>query len=182
MDEAAEIMSKLLSGDFDGQNGRSAAAALVRKYGEQCRQAGAGAMREALEEIKSLVVGDKRPRWADDWATTTTRGSIADIVDEALGALPSAAEAASPAAGWKLVSIEPTEAQEDAGATAYDDAHEQAVANRKARNDLHEAAGRGRILVEDADFPIDWLKSVYQAMLKASPSEEARAEAPASSA
>ena len=39
------------------------------------------AARAALLSIKSLVCGDKIPNWKDQWATTQTRGRIADIVD-----------------------------------------------------------------------------------------------------
>ena len=38
-------------------------------------------LRESLLAIKTLVVGDKTPHWKNDWATTHTRGRIADIVD-----------------------------------------------------------------------------------------------------
>jgi len=38
-------------------------------------------LRDSLLAIKRLVVGDKIPHWKDDWATTMTRGQIADIVD-----------------------------------------------------------------------------------------------------
>lgn len=37
--------------------------------------------KEALLAIKVLCAGDKIPNWKDDWATTTTRGRIMDIVD-----------------------------------------------------------------------------------------------------
>ena len=42
------------------------------------------ALRDALQSIKSLVVGDKHPRWADDTATYLTRCRVADIADAAL--------------------------------------------------------------------------------------------------
>jgi hypothetical protein len=42
-------------------------------------------LREALAQVKALVVGDKNPRWTDQHATTATRGRIADICDIALG-------------------------------------------------------------------------------------------------
>jgi hypothetical protein len=38
-------------------------------------------LRAALKSVKELVVGDKIPRWQDDYRTTITRGQIADICD-----------------------------------------------------------------------------------------------------
>lgn len=38
-----------------------------------------------LQSIKDLVCGDRSPNWKDDWAVTHTRGTIADICDNALG-------------------------------------------------------------------------------------------------
>jgi hypothetical protein len=38
-------------------------------------------LRAALLNIKGMVVGEKSPNWTDDWATTGTRGRIADLVD-----------------------------------------------------------------------------------------------------
>lgn len=51
-------------------------------------EADADRMRAALLAIKGLVVGDKVPRWAGDWATTHTRGQIADMVDTAVHSAP----------------------------------------------------------------------------------------------
>lgn len=38
-------------------------------------------LRQALATIKGLVCGEKIPNWADQHATTLTRGKIADICD-----------------------------------------------------------------------------------------------------
>lgn len=38
----------------------------------------------ALEQIKTLVAGDRVPNWKDDWQTTHTRGLILDIIDGAV--------------------------------------------------------------------------------------------------
>jgi hypothetical protein len=35
----------------------------------------------ALRAIKTLCAGDKIPNWKNDWATTTTRGRIMDLID-----------------------------------------------------------------------------------------------------
>ena len=45
-------------------------------------------MRAALNLIKEGVVGDKNPRWSDDYKVTIMRGKIADICDTALLARP----------------------------------------------------------------------------------------------
>ncbi len=44
-------------------------------------------LREALARIEGLVCGDK-VRWNNQWATTSTRGLIADICDCALDSAP----------------------------------------------------------------------------------------------
>jgi hypothetical protein len=41
-------------------------------------------LRLALLAIKNLVVGDKVPRWQDDYRTTIARAEIADACDIAL--------------------------------------------------------------------------------------------------
>jgi hypothetical protein len=38
-------------------------------------------LRDTLLTIKAFVVGDRIPHWKDDFATTRTRGFIADLVD-----------------------------------------------------------------------------------------------------
>jgi hypothetical protein len=40
--------------------------------------------RDAVRRIKSLVCGEKNPRWSDEWATTNTRAAIADLCDSVL--------------------------------------------------------------------------------------------------
>jgi hypothetical protein len=62
---------------------------------------------------------------------------------------------------------EVTEAMVDAATDAFDEAIDKAKADRRARNDEHEAAGRGRPCAEEAIFPIDWIEPVYRAMLAA---------------
>jgi hypothetical protein len=39
----------------------------------------------ALRQVKAIVVGEKNPNWRDQYATTWSRGRIADICDIALG-------------------------------------------------------------------------------------------------
>lgn len=62
--------------------------------------------KEALEQIKSLVVGDKIPNWRDDFTTTSTRGRIADLCDTVLASLQGedsverVARIIDPNAGW----------------------------------------------------------------------------------
>lgn len=45
-------------------------------------------MQRALGQIKTLVCGDRHPRWGSEWATTSARGTIADLCDIALSSLP----------------------------------------------------------------------------------------------
>jgi hypothetical protein len=63
--------------DFDGETALAHIEALVAEVERQ---------RIALRAIKRMVVGERAPRWEDDWATTNTRCRIADIADAALGA------------------------------------------------------------------------------------------------
>jgi hypothetical protein len=41
-----------------------------------------------LQEIKSLVCGEKIPSWQDHYSTTRTRGRIADLIDATLSPAP----------------------------------------------------------------------------------------------
>ena len=41
-------------------------------------------MREALQEIKELVCGERNPNWIDSVSISRNRARIADIVDSAL--------------------------------------------------------------------------------------------------
>ncbi|WP_144106800.1 ClpX C4-type zinc finger protein [Paraburkholderia sp. BCC1886] len=50
-------------------------------------KARAGIVMGALMRIKSLVIGDRHPRWSEDSQVTHTRGTIADICDETLRVL-----------------------------------------------------------------------------------------------
>ena len=47
----------------------------------------------ALMRIKTAVCGDRIPNWKDDWATTVTRGFIADLCDAALSQMEKINEA-----------------------------------------------------------------------------------------
>lgn len=66
--------------DGDGQRLAGAAPTIASSTTESDDQH----LREALRKIKSFVVGEKSPNWAEDWAVYQTRGKIADLCDIAL--------------------------------------------------------------------------------------------------
>lgn len=106
-DNAAEaLVDAILEDAIEGPDDNSREM-LVRKaliYGEQCRRAGAEAMREAAADLADSY----------DVHGQTVAGAIA----RGVRALPSAAEAASTPSPWRLVPIEPTVAMVEAGRKA----------------------------------------------------------------
>ena len=65
--------------------------------------------------------------------------------------------------------LEPTSEMEEDGLEAMDEAIAEARKAARERNDIHEAAGRGRPADEINVAPCRWLKPLFLAMLAASP-------------
>jgi hypothetical protein len=118
------------------------AAASIRSYGEQCRRAGAEAMREAAISAARAAVSLTSDLYAER------------KIEQALRALPPATEAASPAAGWRPIDTAPKDGSEVMLWSRY---QTNPVIGEWCKNRWWASVDGSRVIESQTDFGTDYL-------------------------